>query len=98
MTSCHGDCSTFSTVGARWFKLDASGYFPEEKAWGADKLRESKINVWKINILGVDGLLFTPDGNSWVSTIPSDLQAGQYVSHWATTSGCSDPSFPADSQ
>ncbi|EAU91503.2 hypothetical protein CC1G_01992 [Coprinopsis cinerea okayama7 len=39
MASCEGDCATFSANSARWFKLDAAGYFPEDRQWAADKLR-----------------------------------------------------------
>lgn len=41
MTSCDGDCTTFSAAGARWFKLDAAGYYGADRQWAADKLRES---------------------------------------------------------
>ncbi|KAH6914292.1 glycosyl hydrolase family 61-domain-containing protein [Coprinopsis sp. MPI-PUGE-AT-0042] len=39
MTSCEGDCSTFSANNARWFKLDDAGFITEGRQWGADKLR-----------------------------------------------------------
>ncbi|PPQ62930.1 hypothetical protein CVT24_006170 [Panaeolus cyanescens] len=35
MTSCNGDCSTFSANSARWFKIDAAGYDPNTKQWAA---------------------------------------------------------------
>ncbi|KAF9049936.1 glycosyl hydrolase family 61-domain-containing protein [Panaeolus papilionaceus] len=35
MTSCNGDCSTFSANGAKWFKIDAAGYDPNTKQWAA---------------------------------------------------------------
>lgn len=43
MTSCNGDCTTFSTVGTKWFKIDASGY--ENGQWAATKLIASRSKV-----------------------------------------------------
>ncbi|KAF8894075.1 glycosyl hydrolase family 61-domain-containing protein [Infundibulicybe gibba] len=45
MASCNGDCTTFSTDGAKWFKLDAAGYFDSDRQWAADKLRANN-NSW----------------------------------------------------
>ncbi|KAF8639584.1 hypothetical protein AX17_001485 [Amanita inopinata Kibby_2008] len=49
MTSCNGDCSTFVTDNAKWFKLDADGYDPSSKQWAADKLRANN-NSWTSTI------------------------------------------------
>ncbi|KAJ8077201.1 hypothetical protein PM082_001629 [Marasmius tenuissimus] len=49
MTSCNGDCASFSVTGAKWFKLDAGGYDEETKLWAADKLRMDD-NSWRSTI------------------------------------------------
>ncbi|TFK23662.1 glycoside hydrolase [Coprinopsis marcescibilis] len=49
MAACDGDCSTFSANNAQWFKLDDGGYFPDERLWAADKLRNDD-NSWTSTI------------------------------------------------
>ncbi|KAF8650452.1 hypothetical protein AX16_005254 [Volvariella volvacea WC 439] len=38
MASCNGDCTNFDAYTARWFKLDADGYDPQSRTWGAARL------------------------------------------------------------
>lgn len=45
MTSCNGDCSTFSANPTRWFKVDADGYDPASRQWAAAKLIASQPDI-----------------------------------------------------
>ncbi|PPQ77226.1 hypothetical protein CVT25_011072 [Psilocybe cyanescens] len=49
MTSCDGDCSSFSANPARWFKVDADGYDPSNKQWAAARLIANNFS-WVLTI------------------------------------------------
>lgn len=81
MASCNGDCTTFTTDNARWFKLDATGY--ENGQWGAAKLISGECVIWarRTTSCGLKALAWVfSAGQKWVSTIPVELASGQYVS------------------
>ncbi|KAF8973153.1 glycoside hydrolase, partial [Flammula alnicola] len=49
MTSCNGDCSSFASNDAQWFKLDADGYDTNSRQWAAAKLIANN-NSWSSTI------------------------------------------------
>lgn len=78
MASCNGDCTNYSANNAKWFKVDAGGYDPSTKLWAADQLRASWLFYFLSSGKSSHGTI--PDNNTWTSTIPAQLVAGQYVS------------------
>ncbi|KAH8107920.1 glycosyl hydrolase family 61-domain-containing protein [Cristinia sonorae] len=49
MASCNGDCTSFNTANAKWFKIDAAGYDSGKKQWASQQLINNG-NKWTSTI------------------------------------------------
>lgn len=77
MASCNGNCLTFNTANAKWFKIDAAGLYPNG-TWASAELIASMSGH---PIMVMLSLMLILDGLSATTVIPAELESGEYVRH-----------------
>lgn len=77
MASCNGQCQSFNTKDAKWFKIDAAGYDSAKKQWASTVLINGRSALVCAGRFA--DRMWDTDGDSWTSTIPASIASGEYV-------------------